>query len=66
MEIKDYGELKFLKSLDEYRTELLSLYHEVGVGIETNTLTNFDLDLIRRWEELVIIISFLEGRLKED
>ena len=66
MEIKDYGELKFLKSLDEYRTELLSLYHEVGVGIETNTLVSSDLDLIRRWEELVIIISFLEGRLKDD
>lgn len=66
MKIKDYGELNFLKSLDEYRTELLSLYHEVGVGIETNTLVSSDLDLIRRWEELVVIISFLEGRLKED
>lgn len=65
MKIKDYGEFKFLKSVDEYKKELIELHKEVGVSIATDTLIVSDLDLIRRWEELIIIISFLEGNLKE-
>ena len=64
MKIKDYGELKFLKSLNEYKKELIELHNEVGVSIATDTLIKSDLDLVRRWEELIIIISFLEGNLK--
>ena len=64
--IKDYGELKFLKSLDEYKKELIDLHNEVGVSIATNTLIKTDLELVRRWEELIIIIEFLEGRLNEN
>lgn len=65
MKIKDYGEFNFLKSLDEYKKELIELHNEVGVSIATDTLIKSDLDLVRRWEELIIIISFLEGNLKE-
>lgn len=65
MKIKDYGEFEFLKSLEEYKKELLNLHNEVGVSIATNTLIKSDLDLIRRCEELIIIISFIEGNLKE-
>lgn len=64
--IKDYGELKFLKSLDEYKKELIDLHNEVGVSIATNTLIESDLELVRRWEELIIIIEFLEGGLSEN
>lgn len=65
MRIKDYGKFEFLKPVDEYKKELLELHQEVGVGIETDTLIKSDLDLIRRWEELIIIISFMEGDLIE-
>lgn len=65
MKIKDYGEFEFLKSLEEYKKELLNLHNEVGVSIATDTLIKPDLDLIRRCEELIIIISFIEGNLKE-
>ncbi len=65
MKIEDYGKFKFLKSLDDYKKELSDLHREVGVGIATDTLIKSDLDLIRRCEELIIIISFLEGNLKE-
>lgn len=65
LRLKDYGEFKFLKSLDEYKKELLEVHNEVGVSIETGTLIKSDLDLIRRCEELIIIISFMEGELKE-
>ena len=65
MKIKDYGEFKFLKPVDEYKKELIELHKEVGVSIATDTLIVSDLDLIRRCEELIIIISFLEENLKE-
>lgn len=65
MKIKDYGEFKFLKSIEEYKKELLELHQEVGVGIATGTLIKSDLDLIRRWEELLIIINYLDGNLLE-
>lgn len=64
--IKGYGELKFLKSLDEYKKELIDLYNEVGVSIATNTLIKSDLELVRRWEELLIIIEFMEGNNNEN
>lgn len=65
MKIKNYGEFQFLKSVDEYNKELIELYKELGVGIATNTLITSNLDMIRRCEELIVIISFLEGNLKE-
>ncbi len=65
MKIKDYGEFKFLKPVDEYKKELIELHKELGVSIATDTLIISDLDTIRRCEELVVIISFLEGELKE-
>lgn len=65
MKIEDYGEFKFLKSLEEYKKELLELHQEVGYSIATDTLIKSDLDSVRRWEELIIIICFLEGNLKE-
>ena len=43
MKIKDYGEFKFLKSLDEYKKELIELHNEVGVSIATDTLIKSDL-----------------------
>lgn len=64
--IKGYGELGYLKSLKEYRKELVELHNEVGISIATGTLIQSDLELIRRWEELLIIISFLEGNLIEN
>lgn len=42
MKIEDYGEFKFLKSLDDYKKELSDLHREVGVGIATDTLIMFD------------------------
>ena len=65
MSIKNYGEFKFLKSIDEYKKELIELHQEVGFGIATDTLITSDLDLIRRWEELIIIINYMEGNLVE-
>ena len=65
MKIKDYGELKFLKSLDDYRKELIILHNEMRVPIVTGILISDDLDLVRRCEELIVIIEFLEGNLKE-
>lgn len=63
--IKTYGEFKFLKSVDDYKKELIELHREVGVSIATGTLIKSDIDLARRWEELIIVIEFLEGNLVE-
>lgn len=65
MRTKDYGKFKFLKSIDDYKKELIDLHKEVGIIIATDTLIVSDLDLMRRCEELIIIIAFLEGNLKE-
>lgn len=65
MKTKDYGKFKFLKSIDDYKKELIDLHKEVGISIATDTLIVSDLDLMRRCEELIIIIAFLEGNLKE-
>jgi|GEM_PF-5387379 hypothetical protein len=65
MRTKDYGKFKFLKSIDDYKKELIDLHKEVGISIATDTLIVSDLDLMRRCEELIIIIAFLEGNLKE-
>lgn len=65
MRTKDYGKFKFLKSIDDYKKELIDLHKKVGISIATDTLIVSDLDLMRRCEELIIIIAFLEGNLKE-
>lgn len=65
MRTKDYGKFKFLKSIDDYKKELIDLHKEVGISIATDTLIVSDLDLMRRCEELIIIIAFLEGNLME-
>jgi hypothetical protein len=65
MRTKDYGKFKFLKSIDDYKKELIDLHKEMGISIATDTLIVSDLDLMRRCEELIIIIAFLEGNLKE-
>ena len=65
LKLKDYGEFNFLKSSDEYKKELLDLYNEIGTDIATRTLIKDDWYLIKRMEELMIIISFLEGELIE-
>lgn len=65
MRTKDYGKFKFLKSINDYKKELIDLHKEVGISIATDTLIVSDLDLMRRCEELIIIIAFLEGNLKE-
>ena len=65
MRTKDYGKFKFIKSIDDYKKELIDLHKEVGISIATDTLIVSDLDLMRRCEELIIIIAFLEGNLKE-
>ena len=58
MRTKDYGKFKFLKSIDDYKKELIDLHKEVGISIATDTLIVSDLDLMRRCEELIIIIAF--------
>ena len=65
MRTKDYGKFKFLKSIDDYKKELIDLHKEVGISIATDTLIVSNLDLMRRCEELIIIIALLEGNLKE-
>ena len=54
MRTKDYGKFKFLKSIDDYKKELIDLHKEVGISIATDTLIVSDLDLMRRCEELII------------
>ena len=65
MKIKDYGEVQCLDSVEEYQKELITLRNELAVSIGTNTLIENDLKLLKRCEELIVIISFLEGKLKE-
>lgn len=64
--IKDYGECKFLKPVDEYKKELLELYQDIGIGIETDTLIQTDLDSMTRIEELIIIIDYMENNLSKN
>lgn len=49
-----------LKSLEEYKQELMDIHHEIGIGLATDTLIQSDLELLTRMDELVIIIDFLE------
>lgn len=51
-----------LKSLEEYKKELVDITNEIGIGIATDTLIKSDLELLTRADELVIIINFLENK----
>jgi len=50
-----------LKSKEEYLQELKELHNELGVGIVTDTLIVSDLKLLRRIDELLVLISFIES-----
>lgn len=54
-----------LKTLDEYYEELKEIHNELGVGIATDTLIKSDLDLLRRADELVVLLEFLKQANKE-
>lgn len=61
----DFG-VKLYKGWDAQKFKRpVDLHKEVGISIATDTLIVSDLDLMRRCEELIIIIAFLEGNLKE-
>ena len=57
MRTKDYGKFKFLKSIDDYKKELIDLHKEVGISIATDTLIVSDLDLMRRCEVNILMAS---------
>ena len=65
MKISKYGDFRFLNSLDEYEKELIEKYKEVTIDIATDTLIGNDIEVMKRCEELIIIIEFLKGHLKE-
>lgn len=50
-----------LKSKEEYLQELKELHNELGIGIVTDTLIVSDLKLLRRIDELLVLISFIES-----
>lgn len=65
MRISKYGDFRFLNDLNEYEKELIEKYKEVTVGMATDTLGKNDIEVMKRCEELIIIIEFLRGHLKE-
>lgn len=55
-----------LKTIDEYKKELIEIHNEIGVGIATGTLIKSDMELLTRADELVIIIDFLKKGKKNE
>lgn len=58
--MKQY-KIENLKSIDEYKKELIELHNELGVGIATDTLIKDDLKMLTRIDELIVIIEFLKN-----
>lgn len=55
-----------LKTIDEYKKELIEIHNEIGVGLATGTLIRSDIELLTRADELVIIIDFLKKGEKNE